>query len=293
MLKRQKVVLALLDQISRPLSSTELVKLMFLLKHETILKDERTFYDFVPYKYGPFSFALYRERSALKRDGYISDKEQTISLISRTRHLVKEKANELPREFGKAIEHIIGQYGTLKQKELLRFVYERYPWYAIKSELMDLVPKDIPSIPNRPIAVYTIGYESKSVDGFFGELLRKGIRAILDVRFNPISRKYGFARKSMSEIAKKLGVEYQHFPELGIHGSERVDLNDFDSYQRLLDCYEREMLPPRISEVKRLVKQLLKMPSVLLCLEKDANCCHRGRLALAISEMSGLPIEHL
>jgi len=293
MLKRQKIALALLNRVSRSLSSTKLVKYMFLLRQESFLKDERTFYDFVPYKFGPFSFALYRELSALERDGYINHKKNMISLSSKIHHLAMEKVDELPRKFNIAITDIVQQYGGLKQQELLLSVYKKYPWYATKSELNDLIPKDIPSSRQLPIAVYTVGYEGKSVDGFFDGLLRNGIQAILDVRHNPISRKYGFARKSMSEIAKNLGIEYYHFPKLGIPGSERVDLDDFESYQRLLNRYQNEMLPDQTSDIKRLVERLRKKPSALLCMEKDPNCCHRSRLALAASKMSDLPVIHL
>ena len=37
--------MALLEQADRPLSSTVFVKLAFLLRQETVLKDEHTFYD--------------------------------------------------------------------------------------------------------------------------------------------------------------------------------------------------------------------------------------------------------
>lgn len=56
-----------------------------------------------------------------------------------------------------------------------------------------------------PIAVDTAGYEGKSIDMFFDYLLRQGIKTIVDVRFNPGSRKYGFSKKHFREIAKKSG----------------------------------------------------------------------------------------
>lgn len=71
----------------------------------------------------------------------------------------------------------------------------------------------------------------------------KGIAALIDVRANPVSRKYGFARSSLSDIAGKLDIDYTHIPELGISSKDRSQLCDFDSYQELLDRYERKTLP--------------------------------------------------
>ena len=76
MLRRQKTVLALLAEAHEPMTSTLLVKLVFLLRRETILRDDPVFYDFVPYLYGPFSFALYRELDCLQRDGLVTNTDE-------------------------------------------------------------------------------------------------------------------------------------------------------------------------------------------------------------------------
>ena len=128
---------------------------------------------------------------------------------------------------------------------------------------------------------------------FFDRLLKKGIAALIDVRANPVSRKYGFARSSLSEIAAKLDIQYHHIPELGIVSKERVGLNDYQSYQRLLNRYERETLPKRSGDIERLIALLRMKPSALVCMEKDVECCHRGRLAKVAAERSGLPVINL
>jgi uncharacterized protein (DUF488 family) len=293
MLTRQKVILAILERVGRPVSPTMLVKLAFLLRQQTVLREDHTFYDFVPYRFGPFSFALYRELDSLRRDGYLNSQVDEVALDDGTRELSGGKAAELPAKATEAVATVVDRYAKLSQRKLVKSVYAQYPWYAVHSELIDLVPSDLPPRTTAKLAVYTVGYEGKSVDGFFDDLLRKGIRAILDVRANPISRKYGFARKSMSEIAAKLGLEYHHLPELGIESEERAELGDFASYQRLLDRYEQEMLPSRSNGLDRLVSLLQKMPAALLCVEKDVRCCHRGRLANAAAKRSCMEIVHL
>ncbi len=292
-LTRQKVILAVLDVAGRAVSSIELVKWMFLLRQETSLGRESAFYDFVPYRFGPFSFALYRELSTLRRDGYVTEEHSQVSLAEATREDARERSSELPKDWMRAIREAVVRRGSLSQDELLRDIYTRYPWFATKSELVHLKPRESGLPPQTEIAVYTVGYEGKSVDEFFNGLLESRIASIVDVRANPISRKYGFAKRSMSEIARKLGIGYEHLPELGIASSERADLSDYSSYQHLLDRYETEMLPGRRQAIDVAVEHLRERPSALLCMEKDVSCCHRGRLAKAVAPILGRKIVHL
>jgi uncharacterized protein (DUF488 family) len=292
-LVRQKILLAILNQSKRAPTVTKLVKLAFLIRKETTLHDDHTYYDFVPYKYGPFSFALYRELDALERYGYIDSSNDRVSLSPAMQIPSTEKVEELPTRIRSMVTDVVSQYGATQQRRLLKFVYDNYPWYTINSELRDLVPENAPSRQKARIAVYTSGYEGISVDRFFDNLLRSGIEVIIDVRSNPVSRKYGFARKSLNEISAKLGLGYYHLPELGISSENRVALDDYDSYQRLLNRYEKSMLPRQQPAIKRLIQLIKERPSTLLCMEEDVDCCHRGRLAKEVARRTELPIVHL
>ena len=293
MLKRQKLILALLEAGEKPLTQTILVKLAFLMRQHPALRDDSTFYDFVPYRFGPFSFALYRELSALQRDSYIDRDEKEIGLNRKTRSLTTQAISDLPSKDSDVVRSVVRRYGRLAQDALIRRVYNEYPWYAVRSELSHLVPKDVPQVGPAPIAVYTVGYEGKSIDAFFDGLLRSGVRALLDVRANPVSRKYGFAGRSLREISGKLALEYSHLPELGIDGANRTALTSFAAYQKLLDRYESQMLPQLTTSVHRLLELIRERPSALMCVERDIRCCHRGRLAAVAAEATGLPVVHL
>ena len=293
MLTRQKTVLSLLTQAGRPLSPTVFVKLVFLLRHETRLHNDQTFYDFVPYKLGPFSFALYRDLGSLRRNGYVTSDEDRIALCDRTHDLAYREAEELPSSIRTAVADILERYGRMSWPALIRDVYSRYPWYATKSELTDLRPELPIRAKQSPPAVYTAGYEGRSVDAFFNHLLQEGIRVVVDVRANPVSRKYGFSGRRLGEFCKKLGLEYRHVPSLGIPSTERAGLNGFASYQRLLNRYEQAMLPGRLTEVKEVGGLMRRQPAVLVCVEKDVCCCHRSRLADAVANETGLEVVHL
>lgn len=294
MLKRQKILLNILNQSGGKLSRVKLVKIAFLLSNNEKIRDGIPFYDFVPYKFGPFSFAMYRELAALERDGYIQTTDKSIAVCDRLATEVTKLIQDLPSRIQYEIYNVVREFARMSNTNLLRHVYKQFPWYASASDRQDLVPSAAKTdLPVAKIAVYTKGYEGKSIDQFFDELLRCGIRAILDVRANPISRKYGFARKSMRDIALKLGLGYHHLPELGIPSRERGELSDFDSYQLLLDRYEEEMLPKQVDHMAKAILLLKQEPSALLCVEKDVRCCHRGRLAEELALRSGLSVVHL
>ena len=293
MLTRQKIVLALLSQAKKPLNRLVLVKLVFLLRNETNLKQDQTFYDFVPYKYGPFSFSLYRELSNLQRDGYIEADDEHIFLCDNSNGLYKQKIDELPSSIHNAVIEVLSKYKRTSQKDLIRDVYSRYPWYATKSELTDLKPNSTSQTKQAIHAVFTIGYQEKSVDAFFNSLLKERIELIIDVRANPISRRYGFSKKQLYEIATKLGLQYCHKPKLGIRSEYRANLTNFSSYQALLNEYEFIMLPKHDNEIEEVNSLMMQRSSVLVCYEKDIRCCHRSRLAKVIALRTGLNIMHL
>jgi uncharacterized protein (DUF488 family) len=292
-LTRQKTVLSLLTQADRPLSPTVFVKLVFLLRQETELAKDRSFYDFVPYNFGPFSFTLYWEVGSLRQNGYVTTEEDRIALCGRTRSLAEKEAEDLPSSIRTAVAEVLGRYGRMDQRALIRDVYTRYPWYATRSELTDLRPEPPLGAKKASPAVYTAGYEGRSVDAFFNDLLKEGIHVVVDVRANPVSRKYGFSGLRLGEFCKKLGLEYRHVPSLGIPSAERTGLNGFASYQRLLNRYEQTMLPKRLAEVKEVGSFMRRQPAVLVCVEKDVRCCHRSRLANAVADTTGLEVVHL
>jgi len=293
MLGRQKIILALLENAAKPLTRTMLVKLSFLLRAETDVGKDSTFYDFLPYQFGPFSFVLYREIEVLKHQSYVVENKDRFSLAKPMAGEARRLIAGLSTSVRSSVGHVASHYASKTQRALVREVYARYPWYATKSELKDLLPPTMPPLPSAPSAVYTVGYERISVDAFFDRLLHVGIRGIADVRANPISRKYGFARTLLSGIAGKLGIAYHHFPQLGIPSKERSALGGYSSYQVLLDRYESEMLPKQTAGVAELSRIVEKEPTALLCVEADVHCCHRSRLAKAVARETGLAVEHV
>ncbi|MDR2438821.1 MAG: DUF488 domain-containing protein [Planctomycetaceae bacterium] len=141
--------------------------------------------------------------------------------------------------------------------------------------------------------VYTIGYEGVVIDTFIQELKKSGIKQVIDVRRNPISRKSGFSKNKLMERLLTDGISYIHIPELGIPSSMRKNLQLKEDYIRLLNEYETKLLPEAQLQKEVLIEHLKKTPSALLCFEADPEYCHRSRLANVIANETGLQQIHI
>ena len=70
MLHRQKALLSILQQVGGQATTLQLMKWAFLLGQETQSHGGKTFYQFIPYRYGPYSFTLNRETDTKRRCHY-------------------------------------------------------------------------------------------------------------------------------------------------------------------------------------------------------------------------------
>jgi len=293
MLTRQKILLSLIQQAPRPLGRILLFKYAFLLSEEYELPSDISFYQFVPFKYGPYSFALARELEVLERYGYVTGDSERFWISPGMENATRDVIRQMPQELVWQSSIIVSRYGAMKQADLLRMVYAAYPCFTFRSRLREFVPPGAMEPATAPIGIYTLGYEGKSVDSFFNTFVQRGLKNIIDVRANPVSRKYGFAKSTLSTLAKKLSVGYLHIPDLGISSLERRGLGTSITYTKLLDDYEFRRLPERLEARRVALGAVTTQPSVLVCMEKDATFCHRGRLAKTLALESGLPIRHL
>ncbi|MBI3920884.1 MAG: DUF488 domain-containing protein [Armatimonadetes bacterium] len=263
------------------------MKLLFLLRQESSVRQHGAFYDFLPYKYGPYSFAADRELRGLVESGFVMGEKPMLSDAKRGEAV--QAYCRLSAGIRVQVSNLVRCYSAMTDNGLVDDVYVRYPHYAVLSE------RNGPPRPREfaQPAVYTMGYEGVSVDAFLNALIRHGVARLVDVRNNPMSRRYGFAKKTLSGLCEKIGVEYMHLPALGIPSSERQSLSDYASYQELLDRYEKEMLPQQAGASADAANLTKEKATVLVCFEADVRCCHRGRLASRIAELTGLPIHHL
>lgn len=293
MLTRQRLLLALLREAATPVHKTCLVKLAFLLGVESEVREDPTYYRFLPYMYGPFSFSLYQELNALERDGLVVLEDSTYSVPPSRVADVRDVVSDLPLEVNLAVSEVVRANAGLGLNQLLRKVYERYPWYTLNTKIADLCDGKRATRAMAAIAIYTAGYHTESIDAFLDRLLRAGISRIADVRANPVSRKYGFAGSRLRDLCEKVGLKYTPFPRLGIPSSFRQALDAPSDYDVLFKDYADRMLPQATSDIDDLGRACLEEPTALLCAEADPRFCHRKVLAEKVAERTGLEVTHL
>ncbi len=283
MLNRQKTILEFLKAAGRPVLRTELTKWSFLLRHEYASNGGNAFYDFVPYQLGPFSFSLYQEVGKLEDQSYVVRAGESSWAIA-NRVPFKSPASSVQRD----VSRIVRRFGDWNTEKLLDYVYETYPEYTVNSKRRQLAERAMAE----PM-VFTAGYEGLSVDAFLNLLVRRGVRRLIDVRHNPIARRFGFHRSTLKRLAGNLDLDYVHVPELGIQSALRQNLDTMDDRNALFDQYEKTTLSTNDEALDRVALLMREMPSVLVCMEARAVCCHRSRVAESIAERTPLPIENL
>lgn len=274
------MLLELLRQNHGRVNKTRLVKLLFLMKEKGLVQDTR-FYSFVPYKYGPFSFELYQDLRKLEEKRIIrTEKKNETELVILNCPIESQKITKLK------VSNILDCYGNLRTDEILEYVYSNYPFYTTNS--LSISPRKYRMVA--PIAIYTVGYEKRSIDDFFNLMIRSGICQLIDIRNNPLSRVYGFSGNTLRRISENLGISYLHFPEYGISSSKRACALKECSFELLFEEYSENL---NKEKHQRIIAEIEGMPSVLLCQESIPGECHRSRLASHLKYLTGLEIVDL
>ena len=286
---RQAVILDIINKIGGRLSRVKLIKLLFLIAMQTNIGKYISFYDFLPYKYGPFSFTAYRELACLIDEGIICG--DSLTIVDKNRPIVNENLERLNTVIIGLINEILSEFGRYTGSDLKKIVYSRYPWYASVSKNRAILSRPI-ARPG-PAKIYTIGYEGKSIDLFLSMLMSGGVGGLIDVRNNSHSRKFGFSADELNGYCEKAGVEYYHFPEVGIPGRLRGNLDSNSSYEELFRLYREQILVKNHRTVDMICALSRKMNCALLCFESDPERCHRGQLSKIVSMRTGLEVFHI
>ena len=287
MLNRQKIVLLMLRKAGGQTSRLQLMKWLFLLAQEAPTHGGKSFYQFLPYRFGPYSFSLHQEVNALIHDGLV---EQPDARTWKLTSVALQTGWSLPLPIQQDVSAIMNRYGHMAVGSLTASVYKRYPWFTVNSQKLKRCPS---ARPVAELAVYTMGYEGLMVDGFLNSLMRVGIQRLIDVRSNPVSRRYGYHKSTLSRLCSYLQIEYCHMPELGVASKERQNLKSPADYEALFDYYREESLSRQTDAMQKLAQLLREKASVLVCMEADPEFCHRSQLAEAVAPIVGLPVIHL
>jgi hypothetical protein len=285
---RQRLLLALVDALGGAAAGTDFQKLLFLYTREW--EDEPSF-DFVPYQYGSFSFSSYADKRKLIERGLLEDDAARWALTDTGRLAVRRESALLDRTRRFAAAH------PRRGDALIADMYRRYPYYATRSKITERV---LPTASDRNAiaaarpapknaGVVTIGYEGRSLEAYLNALLQDAVTLLCDVRRNPLSRKYGFAKSTLSKACENVGIRYEHLPELGIASEQRRELVTQADYDALFDDYERTSLPRQGAALEKIFGWVRNENQrvALTCYEAEPCQCHRHCVAEALARLGG------
>ncbi|GAB3895649.1 DUF488 domain-containing protein [Larkinella knui] len=278
---RRKVILALLEQFGGQLNKIALQKTLFLLSR----LQKKPVYDFIPYKYGCYSYQAVWDLGALQLRGFVENTDNQWNLTSHKLHL-----NELTKNDIEIIRYLKYTLKELSTDELIYKTYLEYPFWAInslKAEKM-LSAQQYEAVQNHKpqktnVSLFTIGYEGISLESYFNKLIINDVKVLCDVRRNAISQKFGFSKSDLVKVCNALGIIYIHLPELGIPSDKRKHLQDQTDYDTLFDDYKTNYLFFQQHNIDCILDLVLKYHRVALtCFEASYCQCHRSKVAEAV-----------
>ena len=288
---RRKILLNLVAAFDQKgVEKLKLQKLLFLFCQG----QEKPSFDFVPYKYGCFSFQAAKDLNVLAAHyRLLAEVENT--WISDSEKIPALSASEQQR-----MTDLIMKFKDYDDAKMVDYVYNRHPYFSISSE-WKMTPKQKQDRQEQQENInqqngevlFTIGYEGRSIDGYLNLLIENNIKLLCDVRYNPISMKHGFSKNQLDKYCKSLCIAYEHIPELGIPSDKRKQLGTSADYQALFAEYS-ETLPLRETALDQVLKLLRKHKRIALtCFERGHRDCHRHRISGYLCNNQEVICQHL
>lgn len=290
MFYRRKIILALLQLFDGQLDKIRLQKLLFLFAN----KQGKADYEFIPYKFGCYSYSANADMTAMVTRGFLTEDEKSFAKLDPTDYLKQLKPGDL-----KLLQEVKSNYGKMSSNALMKHTYINFPFYAIRSEVAETVlsKEELEKVNkakprSNKTVLFTIGYEGISLEDYLVRLLKNDVKVLVDVRNNPLSMKYGFSKSQLKKFCGSLGIEYVHIPEVGIHGDQRQELNTQSDYDKLFTSYRKTNLPHTKMHQQQILSLLEQHKRIALtCFEANICQCHRKHLAEALENFPGFHYE--
>lgn len=290
MFYRRKIILALMQAFQGELDKIRLQKLLFMVSE----RQQNKAYDFIPYKYGCFSYSANADLGAMVKRGLLSETETHFKREDKIDYF--HTLNDSDR---KIVKDITSRYGAMSATALMKHTYINFPFWAVnslkaKSLLSDQDYAKVLNAKNEEnaITLFTIGYEGITPEAYLNKLIKNNVHVLVDVRKNALSMKYGFSKSHLKRFCESVGIEYIHLPEVGIQSDKRQTLIAQKDYDVLFEDYKSTCLPNTQSTQNQILNILKEKHRIALtCFEANICQCHRKPLAEAISKLSGFDYE--
>lgn len=290
MFYRRKIILTLLQLFEGQLDKIRLQKLLFLFTQRQVKAE----YDFIPYKFGCYSYSANADLTAMVSKGMLDETESHFKSNETTDYLKTLK--EADRNH---LQEVKVLYGRMNATALMKHTYIHFPYWAINSIKAEsiLLAEELEKVnQSKPkgskTVLFTIGYEGISLEEYLNRLLKNDVKVLVDVRNNPLSMKYGFSKSQLKRYCESLGIQYIHFPEVGIQSEQRQELNTQNDYDKLFAVYRKSNLSKTTHTQNEILKLLQQHTRIALtCFEANICQCHRKHLAEAIEQLPEFDYE--
>jgi uncharacterized protein (DUF488 family) len=147
---------------------------------------------------------------------------------------------------------------------------------------------------NHPATLWTVGYESTTVERFLETLTHAGVELVIDVRAVASSRRPGFAKTRLAENLAGTGIDYLHLRGLGTPADGRAAARA-GRHEEMRAIYAHHLRTvAAVEDLHALVEVVGSgRPVCLLCFEADPAHCHRSLVADAVNALLPVRVEHL
>ncbi|MES2799310.1 MAG: DUF488 family protein [Bacteroidota bacterium] len=290
MFYRRKIILAIMQAFKGELDKIRLQKLLFMVSE----RQQSKAYDFIPYKYGCFSYSANADLGAMVKKGLLSETETHFKREDKIDYL--HALNDSDR---KIVKEVIGTYGAMSANALMKHTYINFPFWAVnslkaKSLLNEQEYEKVLNAKNEDnsTTLFTIGYEGVSPEAYLNKLIKNNVHVLVDVRKNALSMKYGFSKSHLKRFCESIGIEYIHLPEVGIQSDKRQTLVTQKDYDLLFEDYKSTCLPSTQNTQNQILNILKEKHRIALtCFESNICQCHRKPLSEAITQLPGFKYE--
>jgi uncharacterized protein (DUF488 family) len=142
----------------------------------------------------------------------------------------------------------------------------------------------------------TIGYQGRSLSELVRRLHERHVVLLIDVREIARSRRPEFNAAPLSAALERVGIRYEHVPQLGSPTRLRKALYESGDFERFAGLYLAYVRRWRGDDVAQLTRAVRREGTVcILCYESDAEMCHRHIVAAEALRVRGgrIIVEHI
>jgi uncharacterized protein (DUF488 family) len=144
------------------------------------------------------------------------------------------------------------------------------------------------------VTVYTIGHSTRSLEDFIALLGREDIRALVDVRAFPMSRRHPqFNQDALAVTLAARDIAYSHAPALGGRRRPRPDSPNGAWRNESFRAYADHMgTAPFREAIADLIATAQQVRTTVMCAEAVPWKCHRSLIADALVAR-GCEVRHV